>query len=86
MRAWAMKPLMILMTSSTITIKYLFRYNAPAASQVAAIWTHGNDPQKCFDRSVIVYPKGEKMRYIKAYHCFYDPLAYPIFNLRGETG
>jgi hypothetical protein len=63
-----------------------FRYNAPTASQVAAIWTLGNDPQKCFDRSVIIYPKGEKMRYIKAYHGCYDPLAYPLFHPGGETG
>lgn len=65
---------------------FYLRYNAPTASQVAAIWTDGNDPQRCFDRSVIVYPRGEKMRYIKAYHGCYDPLAYPLFHPRGETG
>lgn len=26
------------------------------------------------------------MRYIKAYHGCYDPLAYPLFHPRGETG
>ena len=26
------------------------------------------------------------MRYIKAYHGCYDPLAYPLLNARGETG
>jgi hypothetical protein len=62
------------------------RYNAPTTSQVAAIWTDGDDPQRCFDRSVIVYPKGEKMRYIKAYHGCYDPSAYPLLNPKGETG
>ncbi|XP_062208911.1 uncharacterized protein LOC133910581 [Phragmites australis] len=62
------------------------RYNAPTASQVAAIWMEGNDPQKCFDRSVIVYGKADKPRYIRAYHGCYDPLAYPLFFPGGETG
>ena len=35
---------------------------------------------------VLAYPRGEKMRYIKAYHGCYDPLAYPLFHPRGETG
>jgi hypothetical protein len=26
------------------------------------------------------------MRYIKAYHGRYDPLAYPVLNPKGETG
>ncbi|XP_062179629.1 uncharacterized protein LOC133884291 [Phragmites australis] len=62
------------------------RYNAPTASQVAAIWMEGNDPQKCFDRSVIVYGKADKPRYIRAYHGCYDPLSYPLFYPGGETG
>ncbi|KAL6878512.1 hypothetical protein ACP4OV_012682 [Aristida adscensionis] len=62
------------------------RYNAPTASQVAAIWLEGNDPQRNFDRSVIVYAKGDRPHYIRAYHGCYDPLAYPLFFPRGETG
>ena len=62
------------------------RYNAPTTTQVAAIWTDGNDPQRCFDRSVLVYPRGEKMRYIKPYHGCYDALAYPLLRPKGETG
>ncbi|KAL5679733.1 hypothetical protein ACJX0J_006118, partial [Zea mays] len=34
-------------------------YNAPTASQVAAI---------CFDRSVIIYATGDRPTCIKAYH------------------
>ncbi|KAL6896781.1 hypothetical protein ACP4OV_007353 [Aristida adscensionis] len=62
------------------------RYNAPTASQVAAIWLEGNDPQRSFDRSMIVYAKGDRPHYIRAYHGCYDPLAYPLFFPRGETG
>jgi len=62
------------------------RYNAPTASQVAAIWMEGNDPQRSFDRSVLVYARGDRPRYIKAYHGCYDPLSYPVFHPRGETG
>jgi hypothetical protein len=63
------------------------RYNAPTASQVAAIWMEGNDPQRCFDRSVVVYGRTNRHpQYIRAYHGCYDPLAYPIYNPRGETG
>ncbi|KAL6847111.1 hypothetical protein ACP4OV_022964 [Aristida adscensionis] len=62
------------------------RYNASTVSQVAAIWLEGSDPQRSFDRSVIVYSKGDRPRYIRAYHGCYDPLAYPLFFPRGETG
>jgi len=62
------------------------RYNAPTASQVAAIWMEGNDPQRSFDRSVLVYARGDRPRYIKAYHGCYDPLSYPVYHRRGETG
>jgi hypothetical protein len=33
------------------------RYNAPAMDQVAAIWLDGNDSQKRFDRSIVIYGK-----------------------------
>jgi hypothetical protein len=36
------------------------RYNAPTTSQVAAIWMEGNDPQRCFDRSVVVYGRTDR--------------------------
>ena len=62
------------------------RYNAPTTSQVAAIWVEGSDPQKCFDRSVVVYGKGDRPLYIRAYYGCYDPLSYPLFFPRGETG
>jgi hypothetical protein len=63
------------------------RYNAPTTSQVAAIWMEGNDPQRCFDRSVVVYGKTDRRRqYIRAWHSCYDPLGYPIYNPQGETG
>jgi len=62
------------------------RYNAPTTSQVVAIWSDGNDPQRCFDRSVLVYARGDRPRYIKAYHGCYDPLAYLLFKPKGETG
>jgi hypothetical protein len=61
------------------------RYNAPTASQVAAIWMEENDPQRCFDRSVVVYGKTDRRpQYIRAYHGCYDPLAYPIYTPRGN--
>jgi hypothetical protein len=33
-----------------------------------------------------VYERGDCPLYIKAYHGCYDPLSYPLFNPRGETG
>jgi len=63
------------------------RYNARTASQVAAIWMEGNDSQRCFDRSVVVYRRTDRRpQYIRAYHGCYDPIAYPLYNPRGETG
>jgi hypothetical protein len=35
---------------------------------------------------VFVYARGDRPRYIKAYRGCYDPLAYPLFNPKGETG
>ena len=64
----------------------LQRYNAPTTSQVAAIWTEGNDPQRCFDRSVLVYATGDRALYIKPYQGCYDPLSYPLYNPGGQTG
>uniref|UniRef100_A0A0E0C2M4 Uncharacterized protein n=1 Tax=Oryza meridionalis TaxID=40149 RepID=A0A0E0C2M4_9ORYZ len=61
-------------------------YNAPTASQVAAIWVEGNNPQNIFDRSVVVYGREERPRYIKAYHRCYDPLSYPLFFPAAEVG
>jgi hypothetical protein len=61
-------------------------YNAPAASQVAAIWVEGNNPHGHFDRSIMVYGKSDNPQYIKAYHGCYDPLSYPLFFPRGEVG
>jgi len=47
----------------------------------------GNDPHRCFDRSVVVYGRTDcRLQYIRAYHGCYDPLAYPLYNPRGETG
>lgn len=62
------------------------RYNVPTASQVAAIWVEGNNPQNCFDRSVVVYGRANKPRYIKAYTGCYDLLSYPLFFPNGEVG
>jgi hypothetical protein len=62
------------------------RYNAPTASQVAAMWVEGSDPQNTFDRQVVLYGKGDRPIYIRAYYGCYDPLAYPLFFPRGETG
>jgi hypothetical protein len=62
------------------------RYNAPTASQVAAIWVEGSDPQNCFDRSAVVHGKGDRPLFIRAYYGCYDPLSYPLFFPRGETG
>jgi hypothetical protein len=57
------------------------RYNACVMGQVAAIWLDGNDPQKRFDRSIVIYGKSMDPNYIRAYHGCYDPLAYPLFFL-----
>ncbi|XP_071685017.1 uncharacterized protein [Lolium perenne] len=62
------------------------RYNVPTASQVAAMWVEGSDPQNTFDRQVVVHGKGDRPIFIRAYYGCYDPLAYPLFFPRGETG
>lgn len=61
-------------------------YNAPTASQVAAIWVDGSDPRGHFNRSIMVYGISDRPQYIKAYHGCYDPLSYPLFFPNGEVG
>jgi hypothetical protein len=50
------------------------------------MWVEGSDPQNTFDRQVVVYGKGDHPIFIRAYYGCYDPLAYPLFFPRGETG
>jgi hypothetical protein len=50
------------------------------------MWVEGSDPQNTFDRQVVVYGKGDRPIFIRAYYGCYDPLAYPLFFPRGETG
>ena len=54
--------------------------------QVAAIWMDGNDPQQRFSYSIIIYGSEDRPHYIRAYHGYYDPLAYPLLSPSGETG
>jgi hypothetical protein len=61
-------------------------YNAPTASQVAAIWVEGSDPRGHFDRSIMVYGISDRPQDIKAYHGCYDPLSYPLLFPNGEVG
>jgi hypothetical protein len=63
------------------------RYNAPTTDQVAAIWMDGDETQRCFHRSVVVFGKTDRrMQYVRAWHGGYDALAYPVYNPNGETG
>jgi hypothetical protein len=50
------------------------------------MWVEGSDPQNTFDRQVVLYGKGDRPIFIRAYYGCYDPLAYPLFFPRGETG
>jgi hypothetical protein len=41
------------------------RYNAPTTDQVAAIWMDGDETQRCFHRSVVVFGKTDRrMQYV----------------------
>lgn len=62
------------------------RFNAPAMEQVAAIWQDGTDNERRFTRSIVIYANSGQPHYIRAYHGCYDPLSYPLFYPRGETG
>uniref|UniRef100_K4AJJ9 Helitron helicase-like domain-containing protein n=1 Tax=Setaria italica TaxID=4555 RepID=K4AJJ9_SETIT len=72
-------------TDDSIDHRVKRRYNALAMEQVAAISVDGNDPQHRFSRSIVIYGKENDPHYIRVYHGCYDPLAYPLFFLGGET-
>ena len=58
----------------------------PASDQVAAVWMDGNDPERKFARSILVFGKSDRPYYVRAFHGCYDPLGYPLFYPSGEAG
>ncbi|KAG2582525.1 hypothetical protein PVAP13_6KG242412 [Panicum virgatum] len=62
------------------------RYNAPAIDQVASIWQDGSDERNKFKHSIMIYPNFGRPEFIRAYHGYYDLLAYHILYSGGEIG
>lgn len=61
-------------------------YNAPTASQVAAIWIEGDASTGSSSVNIVVHGiSGESHRVLHYYGCF-DPLQYPILFPFGECG
>ena len=54
--------------------------------QVAAILQDGSIERNKFKRSIMIYPNSGRPEFIRAYHGYYDLLAYPILYPGGETG
>lgn len=61
-------------------------YNAPTASQVAAIWVEGNDSHHSYEKSIVIHDKSEQPYSIKSYYPCYDPLSYALLFPNGEDG
>jgi hypothetical protein len=61
-------------------------YNAPLASEVAAVWIEGSELLSQFQNSVVLYGKDRSKHGIHLYHGCYDALSYPLFFSRGELG
>ncbi|XP_077222666.1 uncharacterized protein LOC143856351 [Tasmannia lanceolata] len=61
-------------------------YNAPTASQVAAIWIEGVNNESLHTRDIILRSHCGHTCRIQSYFGCYDPLQYPLLFPRGETG
>jgi hypothetical protein len=61
-------------------------YNAPLASEVAAVWIEGSKLLGQFQNSVILHGKDRSRHGICSYHGCYDAPSYPLFFPRGELG
>ena len=61
-------------------------YNAPSASQVAAIWVGGDSSSGVTIRDIVVSAHGGDAHRIHYYFGCYDPLQYPLLFPYGETG
>lgn len=61
-------------------------YNAPTASQVAAIWVEGNGCPQLYKRSIVIYDRSNYTHFIQPYYGCYDPLSYPLLFPNGEPG
>ncbi|KAJ1270014.1 hypothetical protein BS78_06G022100 [Paspalum vaginatum] len=61
-------------------------HNVPLTSEVAAVWVKGIQQRRKFDCGVVLYGNNKQEYGIWSYHASYDPLAYPLFFPRGESG
>ena len=61
-------------------------YNAPLASQVAAIWVHDEMSTDYGTHDIIVSGIGGEVHTINYYFGCYDPLQYPLLFPYGDTG
>jgi hypothetical protein len=61
-------------------------YNAPLASEVAAVWIEGSELLGQCQNSVVLHGKDRSRHGIRSYHGCYDALSYPLFFPKGELG
>ncbi|EEC81941.1 hypothetical protein OsI_25815 [Oryza sativa Indica Group] len=60
-------------------------YNVPVATDVTPVWVEGNERRK-FEPSVTIYGNDRTRKSIQPFYGCYDPLSYPLFFPRGESG
>ncbi|CAG8821745.1 36804_t:CDS:2, partial [Gigaspora margarita] len=61
-------------------------YNAPTASQVAAIWIEGHDPVDFVKRDITVESKSQGLQYVSETSRCYNPMQYLLFFPLGDYG
>ena len=57
----------------------------PVATDVTPVWVEGNERRK-FEPSVTIYGNDRTRKSIQPFYGCYDPLSYPLFFPRGESG
>jgi hypothetical protein len=61
-------------------------YNLLVALEVAVVWVEGQGLLSQFDRGVCLHGNDRQITRIQSYNASYDPLSYPLFFPRGESG
>ena len=62
-------------------------YNRPTVTEISAIITgDGYSPDGPANRSIIIHNRGGGVKHIPSTHSSYDPLAYAITHIHGDSG
>jgi Helitron helicase-like domain at N-terminus len=76
----------IILSNEPINGEHRGRYNLPTTTCVSAIVLGNEDSLKSTNRRVVVHMRSRNPSHIPSSHSAYDPLAYVLTHMHGDTG